>query len=563
MYTQFYGLREKPFSLSPDPRYLYLSDSHREAFAHLLYGIEQGEGFIAITGEVGTGKTTLCRTLLERLEPGTEVAFIFNPHLTGQELLQSVAAEFGLETGDDSPRRITERLNRFLLAKRREGRRVLLIVDEAQTLERDALEQVRLLSNLETSTSKLLQIILIGQPELDTMLESPDLRQLRQRISVRWQLHPLGANETRAYVRHRLRIAGGGKRDIFSELALREIHRHSRGIPRVVNLICDRALLAGYASGASEIGLGLVSQVERELAGGPRRAAVRAVRRSLWPAIALAGGVVCLALAASLVVLRFGLPVPPEAASPAATDPAGAPAPAAEVVPIPPVASAPPPEPSLPRELGPALAVSPPSETGAIALDAMLARWDLPPIGAEGLTLTQVEAILAAEGFRTEHLEDATLHELATFDRPALLLLGAPEEVLRPVLLDRIEEGGAWLHGLGLVPRRYPLSELQAVWHGSALVPWQEPVAMPDLLEPGMEGQAVQWLQRTLANLGYFDGDANGRYGPATAQAVRSFQRSAALEEDGTVGAITQLRLQEQLTAGQVPRLLPAHGPTS
>jgi len=270
MYTQFYGLREKPFSLSPDPRYLFLADSHREALAHLLYGIEQGEGFIAITGEVGTGKTTLCRTLLQRIEPGTEVAFIFNPQLSPLELLQSICAELGLGCGDRGRRELTEQLNRFLLAKKTEERRVLLIIDEAQNLPMETLEQIRLLSNLETDTAKLVQIILIGQPELDEILESHQLRQLRQRISVRWQLKPLSPNETRDYVRHRLRISAGAPRELFSELALREVHRRARGVPRVINLLCDRALLAGYAAGARTIGLGIVTQTDREIRGAAR-----------------------------------------------------------------------------------------------------------------------------------------------------------------------------------------------------------------------------------------------------------------------------------------------------
>ena len=198
MYTEFYGLREKPFSLSPDPRFLFLSDSHREALAHLLYGIEQGEGFIAITGEVGTGKTTLCRTLLQRLEPGSEVAFLFNPQLSGLELLQAIDAEFGLETQGKTRRELMDQLNRFLLTKRQEGRRVLLLIDEAQNLDREALEQVRLLSNLETDTTKLIQIILLAQPELDAMLESPELRWIsRSARSVKISRAPPAAMRSR------------------------------------------------------------------------------------------------------------------------------------------------------------------------------------------------------------------------------------------------------------------------------------------------------------------------------------------------------------------------------
>src|SRR5215510_6922933 len=271
MYTEFYGLGEKPFSLTPDPRFLFLSASHREALAHVLYGIEQGEGFISVTGEVGTGKTTLCWTLLERLGPDTEVAFVFNPTLSGEELVRAISVEFGLP-GDGLTRvQLGEQLNRFLLEQRRLGRRVLLIVDEAQNLQPQALEEIRLLSNLETTTSKLIQILLFGQPELDAKLDSRELRQLRQRISVRWSLGSLSAAETREYVRHRLRIAAEHDPDIFSSRALAEIHRRARGIPRLVNLLSDRALLAGYAAQQRQVGPDLVGLAAREILGARRR----------------------------------------------------------------------------------------------------------------------------------------------------------------------------------------------------------------------------------------------------------------------------------------------------
>jgi general secretion pathway protein A len=271
MYTEYYQLREKPFSLSPDPRFLYLSASHREALAHVLYGIDQGEGFIAVTGEVGTGKTTLCRTLLERMGPQAEVAFLFNPSVSGAELAQAICVELGLPVRNRSRAALHDELNAFLLAMHHAGRRVLLIVDEAQNLTVEALEEIRLLSNLETATSKLIQIVLFGQPELDEQLDSHALRQLRQRISVRWRLTPLSAAESREYVRHRLRIAAGANRDLFTPAALREIRRRARGIPRLLNLLADRALLAGYASGADRVDTTHVSRAAREILSGGRR----------------------------------------------------------------------------------------------------------------------------------------------------------------------------------------------------------------------------------------------------------------------------------------------------
>ncbi|MEM9176381.1 MAG: AAA family ATPase, partial [Myxococcota bacterium] len=317
MYTAFYGLREKPFALSPDPRFLYLAGSHREALAHLLYGIEQGEGFISVTGEVGTGKTTLCRTLLERLDGDTELAFLFNPSRTALELLQSICAEFDLPAEGLARRALMHQLNTFLVEQRRAGKRVLLIIDEAQTLSENTLEQVRLLSNLETSRDKLIQILLLGQPELDRKLDERGLRQLRQRISVRWKLDPLSAVETRAYVRHRLAVAAGEPKDLFSEAALKEVHRRTGGIPRLVNQLCDRALLAGYAARAAQIGPRLIREAAREIPDArlprERRAAASEPGGRVasffrpWMFVVLAALLVGGALFAGLQVGRSGL----------------------------------------------------------------------------------------------------------------------------------------------------------------------------------------------------------------------------------------------------------------
>lgn len=282
MYTAHYGLREKPFSLTPDPRYLFLSASHREALAHVLYGIDQGEGFIAVTGEVGTGKTTLCRTLIERLGAETEIAYLFNPALDPEELLRAVAMEFDILPVGLGRAELNDRLNRFLLDAHQRGRRVLLIVDEAQGLSIETLEQMRLLSNLETASAKLIQIVLFGQPELDEKLDGKDLRQLRQRISVRWRLESLSDSEAQDYVQHRVRVAAGDDRELFSASALKEIRRRSRGIPRLLNLLADRSLLAGFADGAQRVSGSHVGQAAREILSARR------VRPKRWHKLSLA-----------------------------------------------------------------------------------------------------------------------------------------------------------------------------------------------------------------------------------------------------------------------------------
>jgi general secretion pathway protein A len=325
MYTAFYGLREKPFSLTPDPHFLYLAEPHREALAHVLYGVEQGEGFIAVTGEIGTGKTTLCRTVLQRLGSDTEVAYVFNPSLTGEELLRAINVEFGLLTEGRTRAELSDQINQFLLEMKRAGRRVLLIIDEAQNLRASTLEEIRLLSNLETSTSKLIQILLFGQPELDDMLDSKELRQLRQRISVRWSLSPLTADEVSEYVRHRLHIAAGRECDLFNERALREIRRRSRGIPRLVNLLADRALLAGYATGVKEVGPGLVNQAAREILKARGR---RSSRRRFFRGAFTAGVLAAAAAAGALMWRQIDVGALAGRAETAAARPSGSASPA-------------------------------------------------------------------------------------------------------------------------------------------------------------------------------------------------------------------------------------------
>src|SRR5262245_2640151 len=271
MYTSFFGLHEKPFAITPDPRYLYLSERHAEALAHLLYGINEAGGFIQLTGEVGTGKTTIIRSLLEQLPEHADVALILNPRITPAEFLLTICEELGVpvaEPGRGSVKMLMDLLGHHLLAAHAKGRRVVLIVDEAQNLSAQTLEQVRLLTNLETATTKLLQIILIGQPELRDLLGRPELRQLAQRITGRYHLQPLSSNETLGYVKHRLRVAGSTS-EIFTQGALSEAHRLSHGIPRIINVLSDRALLGAFTKEEHRVTGQLVRDAASEVYGRP------------------------------------------------------------------------------------------------------------------------------------------------------------------------------------------------------------------------------------------------------------------------------------------------------
>ncbi|WP_462319959.1 ExeA family protein [Halochromatium sp.] len=269
MYLNYFGLSEASFSITPDPQYLFLSEQHREALAHLLYGAGENGGFVLLTGEVGTGKTTICRAFLEQTPEQVDVALVLNPAMTAIELMHAICQEFGVAAPDhqDSVKVLVDRLNSFLLDAHARGRHPVVVIDEAQNLRPRVMEQVRLLTNLETSKQKLLQIFLIGQPELREMLASQELRQLNQRITARFHLSPLSPRETAAYVDHRITVAGV-QRPLFTAAALREVHRRSRGVPRLINLICDRSLLGAAVSRRMQVTPSIVRRAAHELLGG-------------------------------------------------------------------------------------------------------------------------------------------------------------------------------------------------------------------------------------------------------------------------------------------------------
>ena len=423
MYTSFFGLNEKPFAITPDPRYLYLSERHTEALAHLAYGISEAGGFIQLTGEVGTGKTTVLRSLLQQLPPHCDVALILNPRVTPAEFLLAICDELHVQVpagSEGSVKALVDLLTHFLLDAHGRGRRIVLMVDEAQNLDADVLEQVRLLTNLETATQKLLQIILIGQPELREVLAEQELRQLAQRITGRYHLEALRKDETLAYIRHRTRVAGA-TRDLFTPGAQRELHRLSGGVPRIINVIADRALLGAYTREESIVNGALVRKAASEVYGRPVLAPwIR------WLAI---GGAVAGAALLGFVLWRAFPEIdgPQAAATAAASEPQ-----AAKKTPV---AAAPPREP-----LGAALAKDASATTMDTAFASLFSLW-----GAE----YQPGAALACDQAEARGLacvwQRGSLAQLKLINRPAILSLVDAEGGAHQVVLSELGDDGAKL----------------------------------------------------------------------------------------------------------------------
>lgn len=547
MYTEFFGLSEKPFAITPDPRYLYMSARHADALAHLIYGISESGGFIQLTGEVGTGKTTLIRSLLEQLPEKADIALVLNPQLSTREFLQAIAEELRIPPpAEDTIKARIDSLNAHLLNVHAAGRRVVLIVDEAQTLSAELLEQVRLLTNLETAKQKLLQIILIGQPELRDLLDRPDMRQLAQRVTGRYHLEPLSKEDTAEYVRHRLRVAGT-RSEVFKPSGLRRLYKAARGIPRLINVIADRALLAAYARDRHTVDGSLVDRAASEVFGYRKPAG------DWWPWAAVVAGLVFFGLATTNLFRAPDAPTPTIAA--ATPPPAG-------------VAAAPQPPPA------PVKAIETPAATTASsaltlkdliqdpefftdrdrAIGELLTLWGGRYDPANGAPCAQAEA----QGLRCLLLERGSLSELRRVNWPAILLLvdenGKEHDIVIASLgydhADVIANGNTY---------KLPIAELTYSWYGDQLLLWRPAIAQP--LQPGMTGDDVIWLRSALARI-------NGRE-PATnpspvfdadlERQVREYQRSRMLTVDGIVGARTQVALIADLEIPGTPLLLAGH----
>jgi len=566
MYATFFGLRQSPFSIAPDPRYLFMSERHREALAHLLYGVGGGGGFVLLSGEIGAGKTTVCRCFLEQVPATCQVAYIFNPKLTVIELLQTVCDEFGVAVvaKGDAPASVKpyiDALNAHLLAAHAQGRQCVLVIDEAQNLSADVLEQLRLLTNLETAERKLLQIILIGQPELRQMLASPGLEQLAQRVIARYHLGALSAAETAAYVAHRLAVGGLSGPLPFGVQALRRIHQLSGGVPRRINLLADRAMLGAYGQGQAHISAALVDRAAGEVFddGLPRR------QPGHWRwAWAAALAVITLAGLAAAWWWRPGAPVvltrpasgPATAASAAASAPASAPATAPASAP--PLAAA---SSALPASAtAPAQAVSDLSGWLAALPGDDQALWpDLLPLWGldAGTPVAQGCPQLADPAKRCYRSVKASWAQLRQMDRPGLLVLRDAQGQARFVHLAGLGSKQALLQAQGRA-WRVPLEALTPWWRGEFATLWLAPPSYQGLIEPGAQGPAVDALAQALAAVRDEPAPAPGQrlVGPLAAR-LAAFQRAQGLAADGVAGPTTFMQLM-RLRGQAEPRLSPA-----
>lgn len=551
MYLSFFGLSEKPFAITPDPRYLYLSERHAEALAHLLYGIGEAGGFVQLTGEVGTGKTTIVRSLLGQIPKNTEIALILNPRITAPEFMLSICEELGIglpDRAEGSLKDLVDILNHYLLRAHADGRRVVLLVDEAQNLAPAVLEQVRLLTNLETPTQKLLQIILIGQPELRELLGRNELRQLAQRITGRYHLDPLSREESAAYVLHRLRVAGATT-DIFTGGALAEVYRHSRGIPRLINVICDRSLLGAYTQDRHRVTAGIVRESASEVFG-------RRVAPAWLPWAAGVAGAVLLAVGAfglwqSGVFSRGGEAAAAAAdAVPAMAQNAGAATPA-------PAEPAPVADPlvSLSSLFGDEGAASAPQAAASRLVSLWGGAWR--PNGGE---LCQQAAASGLDCVT----QKGSFAQLRLHDRPALLTVADDAGRTHDIVLIGIEGERARIEANGQ-PAEVSIADLAKYWFGDYTVLWRPPSLPVKALTVGTSGADVAWLRRSLTALAAQGQSAappsdSDRFDEALAVLVEEFQRERRLEVDGIAGRLTQLAVDSAIPAPGTPRLLAIPG---
>jgi general secretion pathway protein A len=544
MYYQYFGLNEPPFSIAVNPRYLFMSPRHRDALAHLLYGVGAGGGFILLTGEVGTGKTTINRCLLEQIPQDTDTAIILNPALNAMELLASVCDELNIDYDQNNHtlKTLTDHLHKFLLDNHARNRKTVLLIDEAQHLEFDVLEQIRLLTNLETNSEKLLQIILIGQPELAQILARPELRQLNQRITARYNLEPLNLEETGAYINHRLQVAGmSPERVIFGSSVVRGIYKVTRGIPRVINVLCDRMLLGAYGRNKPRADHAMLQLAAREVLGEAY---------TFNPTWRWVGAIVLLGLLIwaggwFLGSYTANTPTQPPVASVQTTGPdvtaviAGAEPSAVDVgsAALAESVSVDPAQISLVEPVEMAEIMWPPGD----AFDKLWSIYSTEPALQPPCT-EQVHAGLACyEG------EAWTWNEMQALDKPLLLDVITQDRFSAGVMILGITDTTAWaLSRNGVI--EVQLADLATYWTGRYRFLWRVPKGFQSSLSLGQEGDVVTRVAALFARLdGQLEPLAVDRFNFALQQRVRLFQREQELADDGVVGLQTLLRLNAEL----------------
>lgn len=591
MYLRYYGFNDYPFSVTPDPAFLYLSASHREALGHLLYGAGEHGGFVALVGEVGTGKTTLIRALVDNDMPDLDIALCWNPHLEVREFVATVCDELGVEYDprrDTSLKDLVDRLNRHLLATHAQNRRTVLIIDEAQNLSRGVLEQLRLLTNLETHKHKLLRIILVGQPELDDLLARHDLRQLSQRITARFRLTALGYGETRAYVQHRLKLAGGSQH-LFSGAALMMLRRHTGGIPRLINMVCERALMGGYAHARSRIGVTIVSRAAKETLPRERRA--RWLRVAV-PAFGLAAIAVVGALAwypgielsrAAEWIQTGSAGAQTPVAGEAVGEPASQAQKDAQKILIATGEGGDSYRPQREDDVSTDAATPANADEDAAASDTAVSSagggsataetTDAPdgiPVGDADITqLLRLWGVFGSEvrancgdlkiGDLRCLADSGSFAMIERYNRPALLTIRNEGRTYQ-VLLSSLDEQNATLIGAEGT-RRVSRAKLSRIWNGRFEVVWRADSGF-GLIQPGAVGSAVVWLRKRLDRIDGQNpetqlGPASPVYDASLERRLRDFQAANGLDPDGMAGPRTQMMLNGAVPSPGSPALKP------